>query len=258
MRVNVNFLNPDEKLLFAKVLNQVYFCQKRHEKAFSDFLDPARIEQFTQIIRSEFNIKLHSFGGYENAERQMIGFFPDYLDEQDYQFPIEALEITYNKKFSKDLTHRDYLGSILGLGIDRSKVGDILLAESSTIFFVDQDISSYILMSLEKVANTKISVKRKDILEISELAKEEKQLNIIVSSLRMDSVVSAAFHISRAKSADLIRAEKVFVNWKPITNISKNISMGDIITLRGHGRAKINEVVSKTKKDRLVINIMLT
>ena len=257
MKLNINFLNPDDKLLFAKVLNRVSFCQKRHEAVFTDFFDPVRIEQFSQLVRKEFDVQQIAFGGYDGAERQIIGFFPNTTEPQINAFPIEILEINYNKKFSKNLTHRDYLGSVLGLGIERFKIGDILLNENSTVVFVHKDISSYILHNLEKVGNTKVSIQIRETTEPFQADTDEKQMNIITASLRLDSMISSIFRISRGKASDLIKAEKVFVNWKTFSSVSKNISIGDIIVLRGHGRAKINEITSKTKKDRLVINVTI-
>lgn len=247
---------PEEKILYAKLQNQAEFCELRQKSAFSDFLDPLRCSKFSALLAKDFNISLFSFGGYDKAERKMIGFFSDEsISVSD--FPIEALEISYNSRFSKSPTHRDYLGSLIGLGIERTKIGDILPEEGSATVFVNTSISGYIIANLETVGRVKVKVAAKE-FEKTQQKEEEKIIRFTVASLRLDVLVSAAFHISRGKAAELIKAEKVFVNWVSVTNASKNLKEGDMITLRGYGRMKLQEVIAETKKGRLAVSISLS
>lgn len=247
---------PEERLLFAKVLDQADLSARKYEPVFTDFMDMAKSSKFLESVRRHYHLNCGAFGGYADCERRMLGFVPDYMEIAEAAFPIRILKITMNKKFGqKDLSHRDYLGSILGLGIDRGKVGDIILLEDETICYVQEDMADYICTNLESVSRTKVEV---TLLESTELILPEKNIeykNLTVSSLRLDAVVGAAFHLARGKAQDLIHGEKVNVNWTLVTSASSLVKEGDMISLRGEGRVKLTEVQGRTKKDRLSIVI---
>lgn len=247
---------PEEKLWFAKALEQAYYCMKNYEPCFTDFSDPLKIGELINLIGKKHEFAAMAFGGFEGSERLMAGFFPDFCEPSEDSFPIKAVEIKYNEKFSKKLAHRDFLGSILGLGLSRDKIGDILIFEGFAIAMVSDDIADYICHNLEKVSHTAVDARIVDAKEIEFLKPKADEKTIIVSSLRLDSVLSGAFNLSRGKIADYIAAEKAFVNWRSESSASKNVSAGDVITLRGVGRIKINEISGKTKKDRIVVNIL--
>ena len=251
-----NILNKEDKILFSKILDKFLFCQKNYEITFSDFLPMLKYLEFNMILQKQYieqNILI--YGGFEDAERVIIGFFPEYIEENTSYFPISMLEINYNKKYSRKLTHRDFLGAILNLGIDRCKVGDIIIDNDRVICFLYDDIAEYVNVNLEKVSSTKVNTK---IIKFEDYTVEKtkfEEKNIIISSLRLDSVLSGAFNISRGKISDYIKGEKVFLNFVVQTNSAKNIKENDIITLRGLGRIKILSIVGKTKKDRIILNI---
>jgi RNA-binding protein YlmH len=240
-------MNSDN-LDFAKVLDKMSAAQKKG-CAFTDFLDAASCEKFIlqlkKILPNE--ISAIAFGGFENAERKMIGF---YLDE--VVFPIAAITFTYNEKFSKPLSHRDYLGATLGLGIDRAKIGDIRIAENGAVIYVSTDVAEFIRENLQQVKRTAVKGEIGETLTFSENAGNEKR--ITVPSLRLDAVVSSAFNLSRGKSAALIEGEKVFINWK-LAKKTQSVNPGDTITIRGVGRAVVHEQLGNTKKDRIVLRI---
>ena len=247
---------PEEKLLFAKVLDQADLSMRKHEPTFTDFMDMAKSEKFLDVVSRHCELNCAAFGGYEECERRMLGFVPDYMEIAEADFPIRVLKITMNKKFGqKDLSHRDYLGSILGLGIDRGKVGDIILLEDETICYVQEEMADYICTNLEKVSRTNVQVTT---LELTELCLPEKNIeykNLTVSSLRLDAVVGVAFHLARGKAQDLIHGEKANVNWTLVTSTSFLLKEGDMISIRGQGRVKLTAVQGKTKKDRISIVI---
>ncbi|MDE6182172.1 MAG: hypothetical protein K2F59_03090 [Eubacteriales bacterium] len=249
--------DKDDKILYSKVLEQLTFCEKNYEKTFTEFLPILKASEILSYINKyniEQNIKV--FGGYENAERVIILFSPEYLEIEDEDFTIDVLEISYNEKYSRELTHRDFLGSIIGLGIDRSKIGDIILEGNKAICFVQNSISSYIETNLERVGSTKVKVKSSLLKEYDIPKPKYEEKTIIVSSLRLDSVLGHSFNLARGKIANIIKGEKAFLNWALETNVSKIVKENDIITLRGFGRIKILEITGKTKKDRIVLNII--
>lgn len=247
---------PEEKLLFAKVLDQADFCLQKHKMTFSDFMDIAKCMYLKEILCKIPNIAFTMFGGYGESERNMFGFTPDYMDISSDDFPIQLLEIKKNLKFGQsDLTHRDYLGSILGLGIDRSKIGDILLMEDKTLCFVHEEVAEYISMNLQKVSRTSVKILMVDRKESILPKRKLEQYHMTVSSLRLDAIVSAAFSISRGKAQSLIRSEKTTINWTVVSNTSFIVKEGDILSLRGYGRIKLEEVLGNTKKGRIGIEI---
>ena len=250
-----NVTKPDEKLIFSKAFDRAYYCIKNFEPAFTEFLDPYKISSILSLLGYKFDFNTKVFGGMDNCERQKLGFFPEFMLEEDYKFPISVIEITYNLQFSKKLTHRDFLGSLIGLGIVRGKIGDIIIEDDKVYVFVDEDIADFINVHLEKVGHTKVKTK---IISYEDIKPKEETMeckNITVSSLRLDAVLSGVFNMSRGKISDLIKAEKAFINWNMCDSVSKQVSEGDIITLRGFGRVKIVELVGKTKKDRFLLSI---
>lgn len=248
--------NPQEKLIYAKALDKAFLANKTNTPTFSDFFDPYKVGQIKTIAENNLHLQALPFGGYEGSERCILGFFPIY-SELDYNlFPIDILEISYNTKYSSGLNHRDFLGSILGLGITRDKIGDILInqQEGNAIVFVDNSISAFIIANLEKVGRTSIKIKYATDFSYSQKLTEK---TLTLPSLRLDALISTAFNISRGKANDLIKGEKAFINWNIITSTSKNVCENDIITLRGYGRIKLLEICGKTKKDRILINIAI-
>lgn len=250
-----NVKKPEEKLWFAKALEQAYCCIRSYEPCFTDFSNPFQIGELISLLGYNNEFKSLVFGGFEGCERVMAGFFPEYMEAEDKLFPIRAIKISYNEKFSSGLSHRDFLGSVLGLGLTRDKIGDILIEEGYAILIVKSDIADYIISNLERVSHTR--VKNEEISLESLNGREDKgeEKDIIVSSLRLDAVLGGAFNLSRGKVSELISGGRAFVNWKEELSSSKNVKEGDIITLRGTGRLKILELKGKTKKDRFVLNI---
>lgn len=246
---------PDERLLFAKVLDQAAFSLKRHSPAFTDFLDMAKSGKFLELLSYERDLQVMAFGGTEDTERRMLGFAPDYMEFGKEDFPICALRIQKNRKFGQaDLSHRDYLGSILGLGIDRGKIGDIFVGEEETICFVERDIAPYITANLQKVSRTPVEVEETEIEAVS-VEKEMELRHLSVASVRLDAVAGAALHLSRGKIQDYISAEKANVNWSVTTNPSCMLKEGDMVSVRGFGRFRVLSIGGRTKKDRIVVEV---
>ncbi|MCL1884160.1 MAG: YlmH/Sll1252 family protein [Defluviitaleaceae bacterium] len=245
------FKDAEDKLLFAKTLDKFNSARKKGE-AFTDFLDPFRCAAFTKILAANREISVAEYGGFENAERKMLGFFTE--NASDEFFPITPITFTYNEKFSKPPSHRDYLGSVLGLGLERGKIGDIRIGESGAILYVSSDISEYICENLNQVKRTVVKGKIGETLQIAESQNIEKR--ITVPSLRADAVISSALNLSRGKVVTLFESQKVFINWKPAKK-TQTLTEGDAITIRGLGRLKLNSIEGNTKKDRIILQITI-
>lgn len=245
------FIEPVLEPFFAKVLDRLFICKTRQKPAFTNFYDPAKWTAFYNALKSE-DVQIKTFGGTADCERRMLGFFPS---ENEIDFPISRLQIKHNGKFNKTPRHQDYLGSILGLGFDRSRIGDIFLGEDYSEIFVHKDISEYLCEQLDQVGKTPVTVKilSKDEPGLAKVEEIEGQLNL--ASMRLDVLVAAAFNLSRGKVVPLIRGEKVFVNWTPCIDTNRQVKLGDMITLRGYGRIRIGDILGKTKKDRLRVAV---
>lgn len=243
---------PEEKLLFAKVLDQADFSLKKREQVFTDFYDIAKINRFLEVTKGIPHLYASAFGGMEECERMRIGFSSD-MEVTQEDFPITTIVITKNKKFGQtDLSHGDYLGSLLGLGIDRGKTGDILVMEEETVCFVDSDISDFICANLTKVSRTPVRVEKSD-TAVKKYTKQLEYRSLTVSALRLDAVCGAAFRLSRGKVQDMIRAEKAQVNWTVTASVAAEVKEGDIVSIRGLGRFRLTEIGGRTKKDRIGI-----
>lgn len=247
-----NISDSDERLVVAKAMDKLQLSLKTFTPEFTIFMDPYKAYSIRDMLLNN-ECKIVAYGGYDDCERLKLGFFPEFTECDFSQFPIVPVEISYNATFSKALTHRDFLGSILGLGITREKTGDIIIEDSRAIAFVDSDIADYILVNLERVGHTKVKVKILD--SFTPKLKEAVEKRLTVASLRIDALLSGALNLSRGKVADLIKGEKAYINWKKVTSVSHSVNENDVITLRGVGRVKINEVMGTTKKDRILINI---
>lgn len=236
------------------VLDRFFLCAAQRRPVFTDFYDPASWTSFLdELKRQGDSVRVVAFGGAEDAERRMLGFFP--LEVEEESFPIARLGARFNVKFNKSPRHQDYLGSIIGLGLERGKIGDIIVKEEGAELFVHEDIAEYICMQLEKVGRTPVSIELlPEDIEINKPPEKEEQIN--VASLRLDVVLAAMFRLSRASVKSLINAEKVFVNWSPCTDAGKQVKSGDMLTLRGYGRGRVGEILGSTKKGRLRLTVL--
>ncbi|MCL2171012.1 MAG: YlmH/Sll1252 family protein [Defluviitaleaceae bacterium] len=243
---------PDgTRFLLAKALNQVYLCFYDNDIRFTDFFDPISAQALLGAA-SRVGVSGIAFGGYDGAERVRIRFPDDCADD----FPIARIMVNFDKKFAKNLSHRDFLGAIIGLGIERHKLGDIVLTVAGAVLFVAEDIAAFILENLDKIG--RVGVKPvllgadEDVFGLD----NREAARISVASLRLDCVLAAAFGVSRREAAQAVSAGRAFVNWQSIDNLSRPVQEGDIITLRKFGRIRINNIGDKSRKDKIYVEII--
>ncbi|MDR1538817.1 MAG: hypothetical protein LBU32_12630 [Clostridiales bacterium] len=258
-----SFNTPEEKLLFSKVLDRLFFCQKEFRKAFTDFIDPVHADKMKRLLERRINEKIMIYGGAPECERVMVGFAPEYETLEASEFPIGRLLVKYSEKFNPSLGHRDFLGSILGLGLDRGKIGDILIKGGEAEVFACANELGFICANLEKVGRSRVSAKimpesASPIWEmIPELRPDDStQMLAVVSSLRIDAVISAAFKVSRNASLELVKSGKVSVNWSSASDPSKTVKEADIMSVRGMGRIHVAEILGETSKGRWRIRVL--
>ena len=184
----------------------------------------------------------------------MAAFLPDALC-YEYHYPIRILRIRPSApKFAEALTHRDYLGAVLNLGIDRCKIGDFIVEENACTVFVSESVADYIAGSLVRVRHTNVTVEPVS-GEKPEITLNFREITGTVASVRLDAVLALAFSLSRSKLTGLIEGGRVFVNGKLVTSNGYRLKEGDIISLRGMGRIAYNGVLSSTRKGRFQISV---
>ena len=252
-------MDKEEELLrkrFLELSNQAF---QREIVMYTDFLNLNELNILHTTPKNLLAVPFRTFGGYAFAERQMAAFLPDafylYTDEDEIleKYPMSVIQISpLNGKFAEDLGHRDYLGALLNLGIERSKLGDILIQEKMAYLFACDGMVDFICNELTRVRHTTVQAVR---IEREEFDYEPRYEEIrgTVASVRLDSLLSLAWNSSRSKMAPLIEEARVYVNGKLITSNGYHVRENDIISVRGMGRFRYMGMISETKKGRCYV-----
>lgn len=241
--------NQDLKNVLLKALNKVSSVLNNHIEVSTDFLDPYERKNMIQILRGIDEVSFREEGGYIESERKIIRIFPYYLSGDDIDLGIEILEIRWDSRFGQ-ISHRDCLGALLGLGIKREKIGDILVLDGGFQVIVESKISDFITYNLSKIGRKTVSVKKISSEEITIKEPQSKEVFFTISSNRLDSVIAGIFNISRAIAQKSIDSERVKLSFEPVFSSSKEVLENDLISVRGMGRAKVIEIGDVTKKGR--------
>ena len=248
-------LNDKYEIELFKVLDKIEICVKKNIFKYTDFLDPYLASICNEILNTKFGyVNFNITGGYEGAERKIIILYPDYYYEADAYSPLKVIKIDNFPK-GKEFNHREVLGSILGLGLKREKIGDIIINDNNIQIIVLEEIASFAQVNMEQIGRYKVNACIDEIHNI--IPKENSFMTITdtVKSLRLDSVSSAGFKVARSKTITDIKKEKLKVNFSPVFSPSYNVKEGDLISYRGKGRIILDKVLGKTKKDRYKISI---
>lgn len=254
--MDINNVNNDDAIVLNKVLDKEKIASIRQIEMFTDFLNIHEQNIYIQSKKCLSSVNYKFYGGYDYSERKILAFYPDYLNEENIIYPIIMLEIKpKNKKFSNNLTHRDFLGAILNLGIARTKIGDIIVKDNFAIVFVNQLVADYIILNLEKVKQTIVDIHILHDLPSEVLTPNFKEISGTVSSIRLDSIISLAFSLARGKTVKLIKNKNVYINSKLILSPSYNLIEGDIVSIRGVGKFQFSHIGNKTRKDRIYVEL---
>lgn len=246
------FSDTEDRILAAKIYDQSELTAKTHKPKHSDFLDPHGQEVARTVLAQIPEVHSIFNGGYDQAERKRLVTIPfSYLGPSPSPH-IAALEIRGNFQYQK-ITHRDCLGAILGLGIKREVIGDILILEDECQVLTDEEIAVYIQANLTKIHQVPVTATQIDFEALHHAHERVKEIRTTLASLRLDTVASAGFGTSRSKMADEIAAEKLKVNWKQVKSASYSIKQGDVISMRGRGRVEVVELLGQTKKGRFSV-----
>jgi photosystem II S4 domain protein len=239
----------------ARVIDKAEQAIKTWEVVLTDFLSPPVLIETQTIFSKLTEVEILAWGGYPQAERQRLGIVRPELPLERSQIELVALDIAGNFLFDP-ATHRDFLGAILGTGIVRDKVGDILvLGERGAQVIAVPEMAEFLETSLTQVRSVPVKTQRIDFSELKIRPPQKKEMTTVEASMRLDAIASAGFGMSRSKMADAISGGDVRVNWKEVTQPSYSVKAGDLISVSGKGRLEIGEV-AVTKKQRYRINLV--
>ncbi len=238
----------------VRVLDQAEQAIKTWEVVCTDFLSPPELAEVERMVGRLTEVQILAWGGYPQAERQRVAIARSDLPLDETQVAIAALDISGNFLFDP-ATHRDFLGALLGTGIVREKVGDlIVLGERGAQAIVVPELVEFLETSLTQVRSVPVKTRSLDLGELKVREPKKKEMTTVEASLRLDAVASAGFGMSRSKMVDLINAGDVRVNWKEITQASHSLKAGDLVAIRGKGRLEVGEI-AVTKKERYRVQL---
>ncbi len=258
-------MQKEEQLLEKHFIDLSRQAYHRNIVTYSDFLNLNEQNILHSIPKDKLYTKFIVFGGYEFAERQMAAFLPDALSlrenldseelESLFEQELSVLHISpLHKKYSETLTHRDYLGSILNLGIERSMLGDILITDLEAMVFVKTQMCEFLTDHISRIRHTSVMATI-DNLNGFHYEPHYEEIKGTVASVRLDSLLSVAFSSSRSKLSGLIEGGKVFVNGRLMTSNAYQVKEHDIISVRGMGKFEFVETLALTKKKRIYVSL---
>ncbi len=240
---------PEERDFIDQIVDWKSYVENTYAEKLTDFLDP-REQQIVKTIMGEHgDVRVAFFGGIENAERKRALLFPDYYQETKRDYLVSLFEVHYPSKFVT-IEHRHVLGSLMSLGLKRGKFGDILYNDSTVQFFAADEIANYLRQELQSIGKAKVRIEEIPFEQAITVQESWQEVSITASSLRLDTIISTFYHISRQKAQVLIGQGLAKVNWTVIENSSFECHEGDTISVRGYNRVKIVSIEGKTKKDK--------
>ncbi len=245
----------EEELFLKRIHELIYLADTRGYTTVTDFLNLNESTLFLNHLKELPNVQYKFWGGYADAERKRLAFYQadDNLFEE---FNISIIKIIpNNSKFADSLTHRDFLGSIVGLGIDRCKLRDILIKDNTGYLFAEKTIGSYIVDTLTKIKHTYVRCSITQLEEI-DITPSYQEIRGTISSARVDAILALALKTSRSSITGLISGGKVFINSRLVTQNSTSLKENDIISVRGHGKFIYCGITNQTKKGRLYATIL--
>ncbi len=245
----------EDRLLLAKIYDRLSAGERKNIPAATCFLSGREQEIARKLVARMEIPHVHLFGGTDSADRKVLCHVPEYYDPQEFfhseDGPVAALRAEISSY--DHLTHRDFLGGILGQGIKREVLGDIFVSDGHCDFLVLREMADYLCRHLVSVGRAKIHVREISLGEIDVPAQKMKTIHDTVASLRLDSIMASGFQMGRSKAQTLISAGKVEVNHALTTKADRVVSEGDVISARGSGKLLVETVKGQTKKGRTAV-----
>ena len=249
--------DSDSRLLLGRILDQQQRAQQRGIPTHTAFLSPAEQATSADFLMAAAPRAGLLFGGYEGAERKLWAFLPDWLEEEVWRAgedcPLCALRVQLPK--GAQVSHRDLLGSLMGLGLTREKLGDILLLEGEAQVLLLRETLPILLSQWERVGRYPVALSPLPLSDLAPTPGETKAIRATVASPRLDAVVAAGFSIPRSRAAELIRAGRVMVDHRPCEKADKLIEPEAVLTCRGLGKCVLRSAGGSSKRGRLILEL---
>ncbi len=248
---------PEERLVLARVLDQLERAESRSIPCTTQFLSPAQRAAAEPLLAACGHPKHLFFGGFEGAERTVCAFLPDWMEPEDWladeDLPLGAVECAFPN--GAELSHRDILGGLMGIGLTREKVGDILVLGDRAQIVALKEAVPIILSQFDQAGRYRLRLREIGLPDLAPAPAEVKLVKDTVATLRLDAVLASGFSMARGKAADLIAAGRVSVNHRECTKSDKAVTQGDIITCRGLGKCVLTLVGGQSRKGRIIIEM---
>ncbi|MBN7772203.1 RNA-binding protein [Clostridium aminobutyricum] len=260
-------MSKEDDILLRNIEDKIDKCMDDYRSTNSIFLDLRQRSLAENSCKRRSGLQFIFYGGYEEAERTIALFLPDYISLSNTDFktihayfqeneednPLALLRIINESSKGKELSHRDYLGALTGLGVKREMIGDILVRKDGADIIILKEMADFLMIHYEKAGRAYLNAEVKTIAELIVPEGQFEEIKDTVASLRIDNVVASAFRTSRGKAAEAITGGFVFLNGIQTDKTDKQVKEGDKLVLRGKGKVILQEIGGSTRKDRVFI-----
>lgn len=237
--------------LAAKLLDLAEAALRNRKYKVTEFLDPFGYSIAETIAAHYERLELLANGGYDGAERVKAVFVNEEF-RGNPEFALEVIAAKWDERYYQ-ITHRDVLGALMGLGIKREIIGDIIMSGHGCQVIIDSSLNNFVTQNFTKIGAAPITISHLNLSDLLPREEKVKEIKTTVASLRLDVIAAAGFGTSRSRMSEEIAAGKLKVNWQDAKNSAQSIKIGDIISMRGRGRVEVFEIVGQTKKGRISI-----
>lgn len=244
----LNSIYIEDKLTLSNIFDKINLADKIGKPVYTnEFYTPDICNGVTNLS-DLLRLEVSSYGVFENSERNMLVFSKEKVNH----FPVALIKIENNSKFN-DLGHRDYMGAIMSIGINRSKFGDLIVEDNSCFVAVCEDISSYIINNLHSIGKCSCKISQLELSKANIPKMKFEEFSIIATSLRLDCLISSICNMSRSKAVDLIKRGSVLIDYVPDKEKDYYVILGSTITIRGYGKYKVCSEIGVTAKNRIKV-----
>lgn len=244
---------PEEASMIDSLWDLAGRAQDEYRPILTHFLNP-RQQYLAKVVADTIEVKLAFAGGLDASERKRALFYPEYYQPEDSDFSLALLEIKYPVKFAQ-LQHGRVLGTLANCGLDREVLGDILTDGVRFQVVCEQEIATYLENNIDRIGKIKVRLVELALTEIINPLTEWEQTTLILASKRCDTVIAAAYNLSRKHVKDLLSADKVNLNWVLQNKADLEVGLHDIISVRGYGRIRLDELTGISKKGKLIAQV---
>jgi RNA-binding protein YlmH len=243
---DTNSISSEDKSLISNLYDKIKLAELTYKPVFTNEFVSPNVWKGIENLQVNFDVNIFSYGIFQDSERRILAFSKDKV----YDYPVKIIRIENKSKFIK-LEHRDYLGALVGLGIKREKLGDLVIDEGICYAAICEDIFDYLKLNLNKVGNCPCEISLVNLNNVQQIKKNTMDSIVSTTSLRLDCIVSSLCNLSRTKAVLLIQSSKVLVDYCEVLEKDFNVEIDSIITIRGYGKFKISEQTGATQKGRL-------